>query len=130
MSTIHLSASELAPVVHVLAAAIDGARATMANRKRAADMLAPVLVANARAWNRGIPAADQVKPVSADDLLAACSESYCLRNPLRRDTVRALRELAGLRYNCDTLSMKEQGALLDAYALCSRVAVGMMSVDD
>lgn len=127
MSTIHITAAELAPVVHVLAAAIEGARAAMANRKRAAELLAPALTANARAWNATVKPAERVEPVSADALFAACSVSYCTRNGLRRDTVRALEALASLRYNSDALRAEEQAAMLDAYALCSRVAVGMMA---
>lgn len=130
MSTIHITAAELAPVVHVLAAAIEGSRATMANRERAAAMLAPALTANARAWNAAVKPAEHVTTISTYDLLAACSESYCIRNGLRRDVVRALRALASLRYNSDRLSAKEQAALLDAYALCSRVAVNMMSDEE
>ena len=130
MSTTYLDASELAPVVHVLASAFDGARGTMANRERAAALLAPALTANARAYNHGLPAAEHFAPLDAATLLAVCSVSYCTRNGLRRDTVRALRALGSLRYNSGTLSAEEQGAMLDAYALCARVAAEMMSGEE
>lgn len=130
MSTIHISAAELAPVVHVMAAAFDGARGTMTNLPRAAALLAPALIANARAYNATMEPGQYVAGWQDDELLLACSQSYCIRNGLRRDTPRALRALGALRYNSGALLPEEHAAMLDAFALCSRVAAQMLTGDN
>ena len=130
MSTTDIAAAELAPVVHVMASAFDGARGTNRNLPRAATILAPALAANARAYNAGLPAAEHIAPVTEADLLAACSIVYVTRNGLRRDASRALRALGSLRYNSGALTGEEQAAMLDAYALCARVAAQILAGDD
>lgn len=125
MSTIHLPASELAPVVHVIATYFDGSRGTLRHLDRAAAVLAPALTANAREYSTAYGA--PVTAHTATDLLAACTVSYCQHNSLRADTKRALRALGSLRYNGSDMTAEEQAAMLDAYMMCARVAVDMLS---
>ena len=130
MSTTNIAAAELAPVVYCMASALDGARSAIRNLPRAAALLAPALTANARAYNHGLPDAEHLAPVTEADLLAACSIVYVTRNGLRRDASRALRALGSLRYNSGALTGEEQAAMLDAYALCARVAAQILAGDD
>lgn len=127
MSTTNIAAAELAPVVYCMASALDGARSAIRNLPRAAALLAPALTANARAYNHGLPDAEHLAPVTEADLLAACTVAYCTRTGLHRAAPMALRALGALRYNSGRMGKEEQAALLDAYALCARVAADVMA---
>jgi hypothetical protein len=126
MSNSYYTPKELAPLVASVAIAM-AANAAVRSVGKAADLVATICTANARAWNVGLHAShsDRKDAVLASDL-AREARPYLLGTRHGEIAREGLRMMNFLHRNCGHLTEIEASAMLGVYSLVARVALDAM----